>query len=85
MIPSSLHPILSVSSIHTYIHTLLWQNARTGQLTRWTYLTVAECTDWSVDRVGGTTRREDGYCWLLHSQRSTIWVDKGKRPGDKVQ
>ena len=47
------------------------------------YLTVTECADWSVDRVGGTAGRENGHCWLLHSQCSTIRVDKFKRPGDK--
>ncbi len=44
------------------------------------YLAVAECTDGSVDRVGGTARGQYGYGRLLYGQGGTVRVDKAQGP-----
>ena len=45
---------------------------------------MAEGTDGSINRVGGSARGKDCYCWLLHRQGCSVGVDEAKGPGGKT-
>ena len=61
----------SATPFHVTVHTISSQCS--------SYLATTESTNWSVDRIRGTTRGENSYCWLLYSQCGTIGVDKTQR------